>query len=221
MVTLSAHQNAYWPWMGWMNKVGRADVFIVLDNVGYEKNSYINRNKIKGPEGEIWLTVPLKTKGNFNKPIWRVEESAGKWRTKHPKTIRQYYGKAVFFTNYFWAIEKVYSYLEWHRFFPIEMMNTRWYYQSILQIEGHKQELIINLCKHFKADRFIFGAKGRDYCDMGLFKKHGIEPLFQDFMAIEYPQLWGPFIPNLSVIDALFNVGAKRTRELIMEGWKP
>jgi hypothetical protein len=48
-------------------------------------------------------------------------------------------------------------------------------------------------------------------------KKNGIQIYFQDYKHPTYEQLWGDFVPYMSIIDVLFNVGAGRTAEIIME----
>ena len=62
---LSAHQPAYLPWLGYFEKIARADVFIYMDTVQFERNSYTNRNKIKGSNGAKMLTIPVCMKGHM------------------------------------------------------------------------------------------------------------------------------------------------------------
>jgi len=230
VITLSAHQPAYLPWLGYFNKIANSDVFVILDNVQYERGSFVNRNRIKGPNGIFWLTVPLKKTGHIGKMISEMEVADNNWRDKHKKSLKAVYGRAPYYWEYEdWFAELLYiinppqTESIWGMWELLRFDTDQIEYASdaLPHTRSPKQQLIIELCKHYCADRFIFGAKGRDYCDIDLFKREGIEPLFQDFKCIEYPQLWGEFVPKLSVIDALMNVGAKRTRALIIEGWKP
>jgi len=222
-MVLSAHQPCYLPWLGFLNKIINSDLFVILDSVQFEKGSYINRTKIKTAQGEHWLTVPVG-KDSYKKKIYEVTASDNTWTYKH--CILQYdnYRDAEHFRP------MVNPQPEHYLIHPILnnikallkglRISTPLAYQIDLNIEGEKQELIINLCKHYNADAFLFGAKGRDYVDVDYFRSHGIEPLFQDFKCIEYPQQWGgEFIPGLSVIDALFNVGSEKTLELIKGGY--
>jgi hypothetical protein len=43
--------------------------------------------------------------------------------------------------------------------------------------------------------------------DKSIFQKHDIEIEFQNFKHPKYNQLWGDFIPQMSIIDLLFNEG--------------
>jgi len=228
VITLSCHQPAYLPWLGYFNKMARADIFVSLGDVQFERGSYVNRNKIKDANGIVWLTIPLKMRWHMKKTIRQMEPiSDTRWRQKHKKTILQSYAKSAYSWEYRYILSGIFSGMGWlESWQPIAQLlkiETPVYKgaKDLPGITGQNNDLLISMCKHFKADRFIFGEQGRGYCDMAAFVAAGIEPLFQNFQCLEYPQIWGEFEPQLSVIDALMNVGAKRTRELIMEGWKP
>ena len=220
---LSATQPCYLPWMGLYNKLINCDVMVFLDDVQFEKGSYTNRTKIKTRKGEKWLTIPLKTKGYKDKTIRQMEQVEDDHGYQHAMDIFNNYRYAPYF-------RKPNVVLNWD-FMSVLMHNittpcvdlgirTPITSQSYIGIKGTKQDLIINLCKHYNADAFLFGAKGRDYVDVEYFKSQGIEPMFQDFECIEYPQQWGGgFVPGLSVVDALFNCGPEKTLDLIKGGY--
>ena len=52
---LTAHQPVYLPWLGLFHKIALADLFISFDQVQYQPKDWNNRNKIKTPQGLIWL----------------------------------------------------------------------------------------------------------------------------------------------------------------------
>lgn len=224
---LTAHQPAYLPWLGYFHKIAISDTFIILDDVQFEKNSFINRNKIKTPQGAIWLTVPVLTIGHTQKVILDIEiNNTVDWRSKHWKSIYLNYKKAPYFYKYSDFFEDLYK-KEWKkltellsytlRFFVQELkINTKIYRQSDLGIHERNQQLILNLCQHFNAQIFVFGILGKNYADIDSFKKSGIKVIFQDYNHPIYPQLWGNFICNLSIADFLFNVGPENSLEIIM-----
>ena len=85
---VSIHQPAYLPWLGYFDRIAKSDLFIYLDNVQFEKNSYTNRNIIKGPNGPQWLTIPIKQKGHLNRKLYEIEIATDiDWRSKHLKSI--------------------------------------------------------------------------------------------------------------------------------------
>jgi hypothetical protein len=201
-MTLSAHQPAYLPWLGFFQKMARADIFVILDDVQFERNSFINRNRIKVNDKPHWLTIPLQMAGHMGKTIRQMEiDNSTDWRRKHWETIRHNYCKAPFFKEYEGFIKGFIDSIgsvswrwitEWLPFFPTKNC----YHQLGIGVHGEKQELVLNLCRHFGADQFLFGALGRDYVDVEYFRANGVEPLFQDFKCPEYPQLGTKLVPD-------------------------
>ncbi|MCK4820225.1 WbqC family protein, partial [bacterium] len=103
------HQPNYLPWLGYFYKIARSDIFVFLDNAQYSKNSFINRNKIKTPQGAAWLTVDVLTKGRFRQLINEVEINNDTfWSNTQEKTISQNYSKALYFEKYKNFFEDVY-----------------------------------------------------------------------------------------------------------------
>jgi len=92
------------------------------------------------------------------------------------------------------------------------------YFQSDLQPEGHGEDMLLNLCRRFNADRFLFGRNGHNYVTLEKWKRAGIEPLFQNFLVPEYPRIGPPTARILSTVDAIANIGLERTREIVMGG---
>jgi hypothetical protein len=226
---VSAHQPAYLPWLGFFHKIALADDFVVLDNVQFEKNSFINRNKIKTPDGPLWLTVPVLTAGHTRNSVYDIKiNNSVNWKSKHWKSICLNYRKATYFAKFSGFFEDMFL-KDWERlcdlldysfqFFINELgIKARIHKQRDLNISGKKQELIFDLVKHFGANVFVFGALGKEYADVSYFEQNSIIPYFQDYRHPDYPQSGNDFIPNLSVIDILFNVGKERAGEIIMEG---
>ena len=209
---LSAHQPAYLPWLGYFDKIARVDVFVYLDTVQFEKNSFINRNQIKTPQGSLWLTVPVKTKGHTSGSLRTTEiDERQPWRVKHLKSIEMNYRKAARFDECFPKIEALLSMPEsnlaeycWHqlRFWLDELgIVTRIVRSSELPIANLKSDLVLELCQYFGAQHYLSGALGRDYLIEDDFSKTGIVIEYQSFKSPVYPQLWGAFMPNLSILD--------------------
>ena len=225
---LSAHQPAYLPWLGYLHKIAVSDEFVILDHVQFEKNSFINRNRIKTPNGPLWLTVPVHLDGHTGKTISDIliDNTTG-WREKHWKSILLNYKKAPFFNQYSSFLEDMYR-KDWvditslTTHFLTYILNdlgikTKILRQSEISTGSKKQELILELCKRQKADVFIFGELGSNYANDRLFKSQGIEIVFQKFHHQNYSQLWGDFIPNLSCLDSLLNIGPKATYNAIFQ----
>jgi len=215
---LTAHQPSYLPWLGLFNKIALADEFVLLDQVQYQPEEFNNRNRIKTPQGPKWLSVPVLRRGYLNKMICDIEiNNKVPWGRKHWKTLKQAYGKAPYFENYAAYLENIYS-DEWTRLVDLDEtilkwlletlgINVKWHRTSEYSFSGRKQNLILEICDKLGADTFIFGALGKNYVDIDKFEKAGISVLFQEYNHPQYPQIYGDFLPNLSVIDLLFNCG--------------
>jgi len=230
-MVLTAHQPSYLPWLGFFHKVTLSDVFVLLDNLQFDKNSkenFINRNKIKTANGGAWLTIPLEQKGNFRESIINMKIcKKNNWAVKHYKSIYSSYRRADYFDEYISFFENYYDndsdslidFLKIQLNYLLSTLNigTKVFLLSELPVEGKKQELMLNLCKYFNADKFIFGKLGADYADKNYFKSHNVEIYFQDYMHPTYKQLWGDFIPFMSVIDLLFNEGKNKALDIIMQ----
>ncbi len=225
---LSAHQPAYLPWLGYFDKIARADVFVYLDTVQFEKGSFIYRNQIKAPHGVIWLTIPIKKKGYMNGSLRTTEINESlPWRTKHLKLIEVHYRKAPHFDEFYPKIEALLSIPEsnladycYHqlRFWLDELgIDTRVVRSSELPVSSAKSDLNLDLCQFFGAQQYLSGAQGRAYLIEKDFSNAGIEIEYQDFQSPIYPQLWGTFVPNMSVVDLLFNV-SPQSFEVLMSG---
>lgn len=211
-------QPSYLPWLGYFEQISRADIFVVYDDVQFEKSSWRNRNCIKTPKGTHWLTVPVLTKGRNFPRIDEVEiNNAEPWQKKHVRTISQYYRKAPCFDRHAPALFEIIE-RPWTRLCELNLalvrhlcaelgIKTPLLRSSELGIKGQNNERLVAIVRHLGGTVFYEGAAGRDYIDEGLFVRHGIEVRFQDYRHPVYGQLHGEFTPYLSVVDVLLNHG--------------
>ena len=221
---VAIHQPNFLPWAGYFYKILKSDIFIILDDVQFTKNSYINRNKIKTPNGNQWISVPVKSKGRFGQLINEVEiNSLEKTKRKIKNSIKVNYGKSKYFNEIFSMIEPMFEsnmlsevneslIIRICKFLNIQ---TRFVRSSVLHTQQFDStEKLINLCKEVNATTYLSGFGGNKYQDSLMFNKNDIELKTSTFIHPNYPQLWGGFIPNLSIIDLLFNCGKESIRYL-------
>lgn len=215
------HQPNYLPWLGYFYKIINCDVFVFLDSVQYTKNSFINRNKIKTPQGAIWLTVDVLAKGKYGQSIRETKiNNSVLWQEKHWKSLCQNYARALHIDTYRGYLEGIYL-QPWEYLADLNEMLVRacckalgishveFIRASDLNVSGEGTELLINICKRAGADTYLSGFGGADYMDEDSFRKSDIKLKYYDFKHPAYRQLWGEFIPNLSIIDLLFNEGER------------
>lgn len=217
---VSIHQPNYLPWIGYFHKIYHSDIFVILDDVQFGKNQVINRNKIKTDKGWAYLTVPVLVKGHFGQLIKEVRlDNHINWRKKHWKSILYNYKKAEHFSNYSQYFENLYK-SEWENLSKLNEdiirnmvkfleIQTKFIRSSELGIEGESTERLINIVKAVGGDTYLSGIQSKDYIDKNMFAKNGVKLIYQDFHHPKYNQLFGDFIPKMSVIDLLFNEGQK------------
>lgn len=213
---LSIHQPAYLPWLGYFDKLARSDVFVFLDNVQFEKNSFINRNRIKTPQGALMLTVPVRSRGHTASTLKETElDNSRHWKSKHLKSIFLNYRAAPRFDACYPKLEALYAADDalladmcfrqlqfWLRELGVEKKVVR---ASSLPLTSRKSELVLDICRYFGADRYISGALGRDYLDEEKFADAGIRIEYQDYRHPVYPQLHGEFLPCMGIVDFWMN----------------
>ncbi|RKY31386.1 MAG: hypothetical protein DRP67_02705 [Candidatus Omnitrophota bacterium] len=216
---IAIHQSHYLPWLRYWAKVAKSDVFVILDDVQFTKNDWQNRNKIKGPGGEVILTVPVYQK--FGQLINEVKiDNTKKWRHKHLYSILSFYKKAPYFEKYFPVFEKIYG-QDWERLIDLNQtifdyiknflgIKTKIIMSSSLNVEGKSSERLVNICKKLGGKVYLTGKyASKVYLDKKLFEENGIEVEEHNWVCPEYPQQFKEigFIPDLSIIDLLFNCG--------------
>ena len=231
MTCVSIHQPGYIPWLGYFEKIARSDIHVFLDDVQFEKNSFDNRNKIRTREGPIWLTVPVMTKGRFgSNRLMDVEiDNHSGWNKKHWKGLETNYAKAPFFRNHAPFFEAVYA-KEWRLLKDLNMeitvyllqalgIRTRTVFSSQTERKGKKSDLVLDLCKNLGATTYLSGILGKDYLALDKFQQANIRVLFQEYEHPVYHQQFPGFVPNMSVLDLLFNEGP-RSLEILLGKFK-
>lgn len=215
-VICAIHQPQYLPWIGYFDKMDAADIFIYYDNTQYKKNEWQNRNRIKGPNGPQWLTVPVSFE--FGQTIREVCPTPGTaWQRKHWQSIATCYGRAPFFEQYEARLKNLYT-NSWSNLAELNVafveflkkqigIDTKTLYASSLSFAGKSTQALVEMCKAVGADTYLSGAGGRNYLEPHLFEEAGVELKFQEFYHPIYPQLYGEFVSHLSILDMLMNCG--------------
>jgi hypothetical protein len=225
---LTAHQPLYLPWLGLFHKIASSDSYCYLDTVQYAKQDWHNRNFIKTAQGRLLLTVPVKGKGYMDKSLNEIEiQNDEPWGTRHWQNILHSYRKAPYFQKYAGFFEEVYK-REWKYLSELNGYMLDWFLKELgiavscykasnYDFVGKKSDLLIDICQKLGADTYLFGAQGKTYAQEDEFTAAGIKIEFQDYCHPIYPQLYGEFVPYLTVVDLLFNCG-KSSLSIIMSG---
>lgn len=224
---ISVLQPGYLPYPGFFELMARCDTFVIYDDVQFDKHSWRNRNRIKGPNGPIWLTVPVCLKGNFGQLIKDVQiNNATNWGKKHFESINQSYRKATYYDVYIDFFRRLFE-KQWNYLIDIDLeiinkfkellgISAELVLSSSLRVEGAKTERLIQICSALDADAYISTNGAKTYLDVTLFERVQVYLTYQDFSMPGYPQLHGEFVSYMSFVDMLFNVGPG-SGELILQ----
>lgn len=224
---IASLQPFFLPWIGVFNQIYETDIFVMADNLQYEKKSWINRNRIKNINGGyIWLTVPVK-KAPRTTPINKIEiDNSFDWRRKHLKSIEFNYKNTPYFKKYFPDLKRIYQKeykyiielnIEFMNYFIniFGLNNTTIKYESNFNLSKEKNSAIIDLCKLNKADVYFSGPSAKNYLNYEMFEKEKIKIQLQNCCDIEYSQIGKDWIPRLSIIDTLFMLGKDECKNMI------
>lgn len=211
-------QPTYLPWIGYFDLMDSADIFVLLDMVQFEKQSWQQRNRIKTGKAESkWLTVPVVQ--GLKQKISDVRiETFNPWRRKHWGTIHQHYGRAPYWNQYSDGLSELY-FKEWDYLFDWNVavitflkdqfgIKTQVLRASHMPVSGNRVGLLVNICHYVNADVYLSPVGSADYIEENnIFAPEGISLIYQQFVHPVYRQLYGGFITHMSAIDLLFNEG--------------
>ena len=213
-------QSNYIPWKGVFDMIHRVDVFVFYDDVQYTKKDWRNRNRIPTKNGELWLTVPVKTKGKYEQLICEAEiDTTTGWQAKHKRTLELNYSKAPYFSMYKDLLDDLYSNRQWENLSEMNCymtkeisrclgIETEFVYAPDLNCHGDKDgEKVIRICEKLGCDWFLNGPAAREFMNQSKFDDAGIELHYMDYTYPKYKQNIFPFHHYVSILDLLFNEG--------------
>ncbi len=213
-------QSNYIPWKGYFDLINSVDEFILYDDVQYTRRDWRNRNKIKTPDGTQWLTIPVEVKGKYFQKINETLINDSSWSKNHWTRICSAYSKSPFFKTYGPIIEAIYSNC---KSLSLSEINSIFISEICKHLEittpitdctsyptetENPSERLLQICTQAGATIYVSGPAAKDYLDVTIFHKNGIEVQWVNYSGYpEYPQFYPPFDHYVSVLDLLFNVG--------------
>jgi hypothetical protein len=217
-------QSCYIPWKGYFDLINMVDEFVLYDDRQYTRRDWRNRNRIKTAQGTQWLTIPVDVKGRYEQRIDETRISDPSWAEAHWKTLTHAYGSTRHFGDYREIVESLYAEMAdaglsiVNRTFleaicGILGIRTKLSWSTDYSAEGTKTERLVSLCAATQATAYLSGPNARDYLDERLFEEAGVALEYMDYSGYpEYPQSHPPFEHEVTVLDLLFNTGAKAPR---------
>lgn len=228
MSVVSILQPSYLPWLGTFDLIDRSDIFVFYDDVQYDKNGWRNRNRINTAQGVKWLTVPVLQAGVSSQRLSETQiDTSQPWPHKHIETLRQSYAGAPHRDEYLPELEDVLS-RPWRKLVDVNLelmkalcgflgVSAEFFRSSELGIGGDRSGRLLDICRHFGARTYLSTDAGRNYLDVERFSAANIDVQWQQYRHPRYSQHREGFVDHLSVVDVLFEAGAK-SGDLIRSG---
>lgn len=221
-------QPSYIPWLGYFDQINKVDTFVFYDDVLYTKNDWRNRNKIKAHQGATWLTIPVNIQKRLTNYLL-IKDAVLTDRNilkKHLQIIESNYKKSLFYKELYSVIAPIFTFE--HTLLSeltINIIKVISEFLGIKKIQFLKSsdmnissqnptERLIKICRSLNATHYITGASAKNYLDEKMFGNENIQLQYQKYMHPTYNQLWGEFIPYLSIIDLLCNEGQRSLKIL-------
>lgn len=226
---VAIHQPNFLPWLGYFDKIARADCFVLLDDAQQQKKggSYTNRVRMLVGNEPAWITVPIDRSYHGVREIREVEiDESRPWREKVLRTIEQSYARAPAFAEVFPLVTELverrdpnladYNCAAVERLAgALGLRETEIVRSSSLAARGEATERLIELTRAAGGTAYLSGGGASGYQDDAAFGVAGIELLMQGFEHPRYRSGDGGHPDGLSVVDALMVLGFERAGALL------
>ena len=213
-------QPRLFPGLHYLHRMMVADVFVIFDTVQYNPRHEENRARIKTQRGGEWLTVPIRQASRDQLIRDTCIDSSQAWQRKAWRTIRDHYGKTPHFAEHAPAIQAIIEAphttltrldrASWEPALRLLGITCRFVCASELPVAGKGPRLLLDICKEVGVTTYLSGMFGREYLDIAEFAREGVDVLFHEYEYRPYAQRYEEFVPFLSYLDMLFNIGLDR-----------
>ncbi len=231
MKTVAIHQVNFFPWLPFFHKIAAVDQFILLDDVQYERTgagSWQNRVRLSQQGKEYWLTCPLDRSIPKTSRIMDMQlHSDRSWQRKAIKKLHHDYSKAAYFDEIFPTIKDLveqntdslvqYNEKAIRSLCKMLDLSTKIIRSSELGVTTTSTQRLIDLVKSVGGSAYYAGRNATaTYQDNDAFNIQNIKLLVENYTVPPYTQVNSPaFVPGLSVIDALMNIGPSEAKKLL------
>ncbi|MGH2507692.1 MAG: WbqC family protein [Ktedonobacteraceae bacterium] len=232
--TVAICQPTFLAWAGWFDLSDQVDLLVILDDVGFSKQSWQQRNRVRTATGLTYVTVPVISAGRLGQRIIDVEFADTRFITKITRTISQSYSHARYYSLYFPEFcavlnesaasgrlaELNFGLIKWiSGFLGITTPRVR---SSTLDVGGRRGQYVAGLCEKVGASRYISPPGAADYLieDRMEFEDRSISIALQVYEHPTYRQCFEPFLPYASVLDLLLNEG-EAAGSILRSGRRP
>jgi hypothetical protein len=226
-------QSSYAPWRGTFAMIGCCDLFVFLDSVQFTRRDWRTRNRIKTPQGLLWLSIPVKQKGNYLAPIDSIEIADPGWAARHLRSIEGAYRRGAGFLESVAGVQRAYAAAAGEPMLSrVNQLLTRAFCAMLGIATPFMRDVdllprerlaaldptarLAELASAAGATCYLSGPSARAYLDSDRFTARGIAVEWMSYAGLRrYEQLWGEFEPAVSIIDTLLTLGTVQARQAL------
>ncbi|TMC50510.1 MAG: WbqC family protein [Chloroflexi bacterium] len=212
-------QPTYLPWLGYFDLMDQVDCLVLLDTVQFSHQSWQHRNRVRGPDGLVWLTVPVLTAGRLGQRILDVELRPVPFARKHIATLDQCYTRAPGAADLMLQLRPLLEHGERSgRLTELTVpvlealarqfgVTTPLLTSSNMSATGRRSELLVSICEELGARHYVTVPGSLSYLaeESDIFRNHGISVSVHSYDHPEYRQRFSPFLAHVSAVDLLCN----------------
>jgi len=215
---LAAHQPMFMPALSYFYKIAQADVFVLADDLQYSTRGNFNRCAIKTVQGKTWLTVPVLTTGKSRQRINKILiDNHQNWQQRQIRTLTSNYRNSPYFDRYGEALFALIN-QPWQKLLDLNsellfyfkdqlFLKTQFFAMSRFAPAESINHRIIAIMQQLNCQIYLVEEIFRPYLDLELFDQANLMVKFFKYNPPHYYQQFAGFLPNLSIIDLLFNEG--------------
>lgn len=220
-------QPTYFPWIGYFSMIERSSVFVFLDDVQFAKRSWQQRNRVNSPNGECFINIPVYSKNRYDQKIHEVQIVDIEMSIKKlKKKLHHCYSKSVYIEEFFEILDSVNSEeISGLGEFNIKIIKaisnkigikTDFKIASENSFIGKKSERLIDICQHYNIKNYLSAPGSIKYInDEGYFSQSDVSVFEFIYVPGKYRSINMPFLENMSIIDAIMNLGFRKTKLLL------
>jgi hypothetical protein len=231
MTLVACHQPNFAPWAGFFSKMKRADVFVLLDDIhppkGVGRHSVVHRTRVADRTGVFWLTLPVKKSEGQTIREMKIDSSQlARWSKKCVRSLTQCYARSPYVAEGLQPVEEVLN-RNLDSLFELNLalinvlsaaleIKTPIVKSSDLDIHSASSMRLAEITRAVGGQTYLSGNGASDYLDESVFTERGVSLAYHKFVQTEYPQFnSSAFIPGLSVIDMICNIGLAGARSIV------
>lgn len=208
--------------------MAEADVFVLLDDVQFNRNSWQSRNRILSQGSELMLTVPVRSQ-HLSTRIQDIKLIPGPWRRKHMTSIREAYSRVPHGPALVELLRPVYEsdrppelLVDWNHQLISLLAGALGIFTPVLRAselgcEGSRSMHILNICARLSCNEYLSPSGSSEYLAEDGFDRNGQVALrFQSYIPAPYPQrMASEFVSHLSIVDVIAQAGLEFARRYV------